>query len=382
MIEASGYGHRLLRWDLWRLRVSGWLMKHGLDWISTLLTSTEERKTLQDYLEADLVLASGGTYLVPKYNLLRPFAEYELILALGKPLGFMPQSLGPFEGLRTEDRIRQTFRSAAFISVRDNQSRKHLMALGIPRELIRVVPDSAFALASTSDADPAKGSVPVQTTGMAERGDTPISRSTRPTTLAFTVAVSVRDWAHFENQEPDNGMDGYLKAVAGLIQWLVEQHRARVTLISSCQGIPEYHTDDSRVAGQVAARLPTQIAEHVEVDRGFRDPTDLKQALANYRFVVATRMHVAILALCAGVPVVPIAYEFKTQELFESMGLQKLVSPIDGITAEALITSVQSLIAEETRIRAVVRTESARLARETRTILPLLKAAVDGARAS
>ena len=40
-----------------------------------------------------------------------------------------------------------------------------------------------------------------------------------------------------------------------------------------------------------------------------------------FDFVVATRMHMMILSLCVGTPVLPIAYEFKTKELAARLGI-------------------------------------------------------------
>jgi colanic acid/amylovoran biosynthesis protein len=55
-------------------------------------------------------------------------------------------------------------------------------------------------------------------------------------------------------------------------------------------------------------------------------------------------MHAAILALCAGTPVVPISYEFKTKELFGSLGLPELVIDIEEVTASGLIEVVRAAL--------------------------------------
>jgi colanic acid/amylovoran biosynthesis protein len=45
----------------------------------------------------------------------------------------------------------------------------------------------------------------------------------------------------------------------------------------------------------------------------------------------------AILSLCAGIPVFPIAYEFKTSELFNSLGMGEWVIKIDEIDETSIV---------------------------------------------
>ena len=67
------------------------------------------------------------------------------------------------------------------------------------------------------------------------------------------------------------------------------------------------------------ATLPDEIRARVRVDGDFHTPDELLELLRDFDWVVATRMHLAILTLGVGTPVLPIAYEFKTTELFKSL---------------------------------------------------------------
>jgi colanic acid/amylovoran biosynthesis protein len=55
-------------------------------------------------------------------------------------------------------------------------------------------------------------------------------------------------------------------------------------------------------------------------------------------------MHMAILALSVGTPVLPIAYEFKMRELFERLAQGRWVQDIEAISAGALINAVDQLL--------------------------------------
>ena len=152
-------------------------------------------------------------------------------------------------------------------------------------------------------------------------------------TVALRIAISVRDWPHMGAK---GGMTAYFDAVAALIDDLVVHHGAEITFLSTCQGVGSYWTDDSATAETLVEHLDESVRGAVRIDREFHTPSQLVSMLGNFDAVIATRMHVAILALLAGTPVLPIAYEFKTVELFAKLGLDGLVQDIETITPEGL----------------------------------------------
>lgn len=288
-------------------------------------TVTNESKTkyrlelLQVYSDFDVVVSAGGTYLVDNYRILPKVFEFLLVLALGRPLVLFTQSMGPFRSRRDRAILGWVLRRAALVMVRDERSRREALALGAREDRVVRCPDAAFALADKADA-----------------------RAPRPIANPPRIGVSVRDWPFFGEGGAD-GMARYLDAVAGFIRRAVETDDASVTLISSCQGIGEYWTDDSRTAEFVLQRLPPHIRANVQVDSAFRRPTELIDRIGSFDCVVATRMHMAILSLCAGRPVVPIAYEFKTRELFGGLRFDVPVADIETVTAAGLYDAWQAV---------------------------------------
>lgn len=281
------------------------------------------RDSLDEYARADLVVATGGTYLVPSYRLFPKIFDFLVTLLLGRPLVLFTQSLGPFPPGRDRLLLRLALRRARLILVRDDASRRHLDDLGVEGDRIAQAADAAFSMA---------------------RLDLP-PRRFPPSGRPLRVAISVRDWPHFQREPPAVGMQRYLSAVAKLTRVLVEDHGVQITFLSTCQGVPEYWTDDSRVADRVVTLLPGAIRRHVTVDREFHRPERLIGVFAEHDMVVATRMHAGILALCAGVPVLPIAYEFKTVELFQRLGLGEITQDIEAVTPESLEQAFRHLLA-------------------------------------
>ncbi len=62
----------------------------------------------------------------------------------------------------------------------------------------------------------------------------------------------------------------------------------------------------------------------------------------------------AILALNAGTPVLPIAYEFKTEELFDRLGGASWVTRIEDMDPQSIVARVESLFDELPERRAVL----------------------------
>lgn len=265
------------------------------------------------YDSADLVVSTGGTYLVEHYDLAPRIRELQLIQRLGRPLILYTQSLGPLRDPDNRRQLAAVCDYARVILVRDAPSRRHVLELGISPDRCRVVPDCAFGLYQQ-----------------------PNGTERRPSDAPLAVAISVRAWRHFQRARADDGMRRYREAVGGLIAHLVRVYGARVTLISTCQGIPEYWADDSAVGVEIRDALPPDVAPSVLVDRAFHSPVALLDVLRGYDLAVATRMHFSILALMAHVPVIAVAYEFKTTELFHDLGLADLVTDIEAVDAPHL----------------------------------------------
>lgn len=311
------------------------------------------RESLKEFAESDLVVSAGGTYLVPHYRIGPKLIEMLVARTIGCPYVLFTQSLGPFK--KRQRLVRYVLQNAAAILVREEKSAAHLRAIGIRGDRVHICADAAFALS--------KG---------------PRGHETTKRTNTLHIGISVRDWPHTEG-DPADRMERYLNAMADLTRHLVHRHKARITFISTCQGIGSYWTDDARTADAVVSRLPPDVAEQVTVDRAFRTPEDLQARLSSFDLYVSTRMHGAILALLAGVPVLPIAYEFKTQELFASIGMKSLTQDFDTISGERLCRVSDDVLAAHDQLRARVAKEVETLRDSALSAVPLLDRSMEAA---
>lgn len=282
------------------------------EWAARSLLTEDEYQDLSTYASADLIISTGGTYLVDYYFLEPRIFDYRIAHFFKVPLVFYTQSVGPIDTPRYRRALRSVMNRARLILLRDGESIENLRAIGITDTPLVEAADAAFSLADTDELERA------------------LDRS-YPAGDRMKVAVSVRDWPHFRVRSYSEGMRKYRESIRGALVRLVRKHRAEVTFLSTCQGVPEYHADDSKVAREIARSLPAGVSDAVTVDEDFRPPGALRERLRGFDFAIATRMHMAILALTVGTPVLPIAYEEKTTQLFRKMGLASWSTDIEEI---------------------------------------------------
>lgn len=294
-LEAWGYGHWNLRLRYLLLRFAVLLFRIGGGQIARLFLKPDDFESLSEYSRADLVLSSGGTYLTENYGLWSPIYDYRLTLAAGAPLVFFTQTLGPFRQPKHRRAFSKIFERAEGIFLRDERSRDHVIELGIKPDRITLGKDAAFMIRATPVAPP---SGPLK------------------------IAISVRTLKFFSGKTDQQG-DRYIAAVTAMVNLAVRKYGAEIEFLSTCQGIPEYWTDDTRLAKTIVSALPADVARSVTVDSRFRQPTEIVSAYQGFHLVIATRMHAAILSLVAGTPVLGVAYEFKLEELFHQLGMDE-----------------------------------------------------------
>jgi colanic acid/amylovoran biosynthesis protein len=321
-----------------------WVLAAAPKWLRRRLSLLEE---------ADLVVATGGTYLVEHYHLLPKLFDVFLANALRRPVVLFTQSLGPFKRRESRALMRAALGPARLVLLRDQRSLEHLKEAGLDTKNCAVHADSVFALGDAGRVTRAVGE--------------------RLPKAGRRVAISVRGWTKFREEEPEAGMRRYTGAVAALCRKLVDRDGATITFLSTCQGIAEYEQKDDRVAQAIVDTLPPEYRKHITVDSAFHDPKDLVDLLASFDLVVSTRMHLAILALMAGRPVLPIAYEFKTQELFARLGFSHWVTDIDSVDATSLCETYDRLCAEIDGVRAELARGVLSCIEDARSVTALVK---------
>ncbi len=288
------------------------------------LLPKESRVSLDDYATADVVISSGGTYLIEAYGLVTQCTDYSICNNLNQQIFFYTQSLGPFTQSWSKEWMRSVFSSSSCILVRDEQSYANIKELNIdPTPKVIRIADAAFSLANRNDLYRAK-----------ER------RLPRKMKIAF----SVREWGIFRYRTKENGIRAYRESIATLVKYFVEEGH-EVSFFSTCQGVKEY-TDDSKEAGEIMKLLPVHIVQQIAIQQEYVHFKKIMEQLKEVDFLIGTRLHMSILSLIVGTPVLPIAYEFKTKELFLNLGFERYVVSIENISPELLLDKYAHFISD------------------------------------
>lgn len=281
------------------------LRGHAIRLARALAPSATAFEALVRYRDADVVATNAGTMLMPHYRYGPRLVDYAVAAIVRTPVVYFTQTMGPFRPGVSSVVLSRMLRRSPLVLVRGDETVAHLRRIGVKGPRVVVAPDPVFVFAA--DADLAHG------------------RARRLPEHRPKVGVSVRDWPYFDGQAD------YEAAVVDLCTRLVRERDAEITFLSTCQGIPEYWTDDSAVARRIYGRLDGDVQERILIDDGFNDTATLRAKVRDLDLVVATRLHMAILSLVSGTPAIPLAYEAKTAEVFGRLGASAMVIGIDQV---------------------------------------------------
>ncbi len=317
----------------WLARSLAWTLLARLGWPPDGLLVGWERPLMAAYRQADLVIASGGSYLRTGYrsSWLR---LWQMLLAklLGRKVMLYAQSIGPFDpGSRLERWAALVLDRVDAITLRDAESARVLQRMGVSRPRIEVTADAALCLAPPNVRRDAAG---------------------RP-----EIGVSVIHWHKFRL----GSMDAYTAAVAEALDHLIVAWDARVQFLSTTVAPPGLVMnvsgtgfDDRAAAEQVLARM--QHRQRATLQEGPLSVSALHARIAEHDLWIGTRLHSTILATTALVPCVGIAYEPKMYGYFAELGLEEFVLDIDTLSAADLVAAAKSARRQAAAIRSQLET--------------------------
>jgi polysaccharide pyruvyl transferase WcaK-like protein len=287
--------------------------------------SLRRKQLLEAYVDADLVLNTGGHVLTTRR---RGAFSYLVIVGstlfaqlVGKPLYMYPQTIGPFATTIHRLLSEALLRNTGLVLIRDRELFDDSIRAAPVRHKAISVPDAAFGYGP----------------GDVERGWSVLARAgVRPRDGVPDVGLTAIQWSGmhrgFRRQQQ------YEKALTALIRHVVLGIGGRVLLFGQSVGPSRFENDLLLArALQAAARLPS---DRVVVVDGITTPHDLVDAYATLDFLVGTRMHSTILAMASSVPVLAIAYTMrKHRGLFRELALEGWVCDIETTDEDSLIAA-------------------------------------------
>jgi len=304
-----------------------WALMQRCGFNLRLLIDKEKLEILKKHAEADIIIFVGGGNYNDNYRPAIFGRLYGIFLSkiLKKPVVLYAHSIGPFNTFVYKHLAKLVFNEVDLITLRDSESKKVLDELRVHKPPVYVTADSAFNL-SVIDADMAKEL-------LLKEG---INVNDRP-----LVSISVRKWGFYNTANVSGGHKSYIHVMAQLADYLVAKINATIVFMSTSTDLGGYRNDDRIVAREVISMM--KYAGNAKIVEGEYGPEELKGMFGQMDMHIGTRMHSNIFALSMGVPVVAIAYEFKTNGLMQSFDLEKYVCDIENINFKELCTKIDDV---------------------------------------
>jgi polysaccharide pyruvyl transferase WcaK-like protein len=264
----------------------------------------------------DAVVVAGSGQLIDVWHPLQhPYTTFRwaLLSRLARVhFAFVSVGAGPIRSHLSAFFVRKAIELASYVSVRDDYSVEMLRALGLPGPFIRC-PDMAYAYPGLDDGR----------RSAAARGE-----SAQP-----IVGFQVMAYKH-PTLWPGGDAElygHYFEKMVSFARWLLKQG-CTVRVFSSQVASDNVVSQDLLAAvGEplTPGRLEFPGADLESVD-------DLVETIAGCDVIVTARFHAALVPLALGIPVLALAYDRKTTELFADYDLSDWCVDIDGFAVEEL----------------------------------------------
>ncbi|MEO7933354.1 MAG: polysaccharide pyruvyl transferase family protein [Chthoniobacterales bacterium] len=295
--------------------------------------------------EADWILAAGGGYLYSSrrgplgLGLLGNCFHIWLGTRFKKLTVLFPQSVGPL--LHGADRwlCRIALRRLALVCCRERVSLEQALEMKIGNA--RLVPDIAFLLA-----------------------DHQVRKAT-----SFSpkkIGISVLDWRFANRAADEEAIEYYLEKIK---QVVCDFHAADPDV--QVEIFPQVTVGKGLGDQSVSARLCELIGAPWARVTNLDDcayPEAIMAEYARMDVFIGSRMHSAILAMCAGTPTVALAYQPKTQGTFEAIGLGQFSLDITDFTTQSLADAVKSAAGQGEEIRGAVQAAQLEISEKLRAL--------------
>jgi colanic acid/amylovoran biosynthesis protein len=223
-----------------------------------------------------------------------------IAISLRKKVAICAQSIGPFKKTFTRSLARYVIDRVSLVTVRETISKKYLRSIGVANPNIELTGDLAFLL------DPVS----------AEKAKNFLTKENVPVNHALVgIAVSdiISDWAFPDIKDRQLKYTFYIDSMIKLADYFVEKFCCTVLLIP--QSIGQYARHDDRRAMRNIWKGVKNTKDVVMI-AGEYTPQEIRAIIGQCQLIVSGKMHSAIAAVSMYIPVVVLAYSYKTPGIF------------------------------------------------------------------
>lgn len=276
----------------------------------------------------DCVLSIGGDNFTLDYGLPSRFvAELAVAMEWGVPCVIWGASVGPFAKDSAFEREMASFlRRVSLITARESATVDYLDSIGVKSNVIRTW-DPAFALKPAARADaaitfPADGNL-----------------------VGLNISALLAKWY------PSQDLTRMLTEATAFVQTLVAKGATVLLIPHVTKPGNELVVNDELFLQQILGQVHESHGR-VQILPGNLDASQIKWAISQCRFMIASRTHATIAALSSGVPTIAIAYSRKARGIWRDVfGHEHYLLPTDQLSRYTLLKKLQLLEEKEVEVR-------------------------------
>ncbi|MCQ2339986.1 MAG: polysaccharide pyruvyl transferase family protein [Paludibacteraceae bacterium] len=281
--------------------------------------------------QADFVLDIGeGDSYSDIYGLKRLKKENRIHLLaqlFGKPYGFLPQTLGPFQSTSAQRQAKQAFQRAAFVMARDTLSLQMIHKLLPSYKHAKEYIDVAFVL-------------PYKAQHFEEH----------KCHVGLNISALLWHGGYRRNNQFQLRED-YPTLIQHIITWFLDNTTAQIHLVAHVISQRGAIEDDYTVCLQLCEQFQSN---RITVAPAFETPIEAKNYIAGLDFFMGARMHATIAAFSAGVPVLPMAYSRKFNGLYKETLNYNYLIDLKQDTMNQIIDMVQESFNKRDEIKSFI----------------------------
>lgn len=247
-------------------------------------------------------------------RILRHFSDSKLILLLGKPLVFLPQTIGPFGSKVGKFLGGHILKRLNKLYVRDTKAYDFIDSLNVKKELSI---DMAVYVNKVS-------------VGMQVQNN--------------TIGINVNGLMYLNNYENLKGQyESYPTLISDLIDRLITEG-FKVLLIPHVYNQKDPKSEDDLVAIKSIIKKKNALKESLSYVDKDHDAQELKAIISGTDFFIGSRMHSCIAGLSTSVPTIGLAYSYKFEGTFTMFNQQDHVINISDLKTEGISKVIENIM--------------------------------------
>jgi polysaccharide pyruvyl transferase WcaK-like protein len=297
------------------------------------------KKILQEYIDADIVINTGGDNLTEDYGLLSLVFNFSYLLVgliLSKPVVIYAESIGPFKGKISKTMARFIFNRVNLITIREELSKKHLQKIKIDKTPIYFTADSAFLLEASENKR-------IREILSAEG----VNKNSRPL-VGLSVSKIISRYGFADIKDPNKKYEEYITVMAHVVDYITDNLDATVIFVPHV--IDPKGNDDMSVADDICGQILNN-QKIVSIKEEYT-PEELKGIIGCCDLFIGARMHATIASTSMLVPTVGIAYSHKMHGIIgEMLEQEKYILDIKDLDYKTLISKINDAWGNREKIK-------------------------------